>query len=55
MKRILWTLSSVMAAVGVCAAVVVGLNLRGEAPLPAAETAGEKIFGLNWRLSRAGL
>ena len=27
-----------MAAVGVCAAVVVGLNLRGEAPLPAAET-----------------
>ena len=38
MKRILWTLSSVMAAVGVCAAVVVGLNLRGEAPLPAAET-----------------
>ena len=38
MKRILWTLSSVLAAVGVAAAALITLNLRGEAPLPAAET-----------------
>ena len=38
MKRILWTLSSVLAAFGIAAAAVVTLNLRGEAPLPAAET-----------------
>ncbi|MFI8618555.1 c-type cytochrome [Acidovorax sp. NPDC077693] len=38
MKRILWTLSSVLAAVGIVAAALVTLNLRGEEPLPAAET-----------------
>ena len=38
MKRILWTISSVMAAFGVAAAALVALNLRGEAPLPASET-----------------
>jgi mono/diheme cytochrome c family protein len=38
MKRILWTLSSVLAAFGITAAALVTLNLRGEAPLPAAET-----------------
>ncbi|MBV7541849.1 cytochrome c [Acidovorax sp. sic0104] len=38
MKRILWTLSCVLAAVGVAAAAVITLNLRGEEPLPAAET-----------------
>ena len=38
MQRILWTISSVLAAVGITAAAVVALNLRGEAPLPAAET-----------------
>lgn len=38
MKRILWTISSALAAVGMAAAVVVTLNLRGEEPLPAAET-----------------
>ena len=38
MKRILWTLSSTLAALGIAAAAVVTLNLRGEAPLPAAET-----------------
>ncbi|MBT9512246.1 MAG: c-type cytochrome [Acidovorax sp.] len=38
MKRILWTISSALAAVGMAAAVVVTLNLRGEEPLPATET-----------------
>ena len=38
MKRLLWTLSSVMAALGVAAAALIALNLRGEAPLPASET-----------------
>lgn len=38
MKRILWTISSTLAAVGIAAAVVVTLNLRGEEPLPATET-----------------
>jgi mono/diheme cytochrome c family protein len=38
MKRILWTISSVLAALGVTAAVLVTLNLRGEEPLPAQET-----------------
>ena len=38
MKRILWTLSSVLAALGIVAAALVALNLRGEEPLPAAET-----------------
>ena len=38
MKRILWTLSSTLAALGIAAAAVVTLNLRGEAPLPADET-----------------
>ncbi|MBY0411835.1 MAG: cytochrome c [Burkholderiaceae bacterium] len=38
MKRIFWTISSVMAVLGLGAAVLVTLNLRGEAPLPAAET-----------------
>ena len=38
MKRILWTFSSVLAAAGVAAAVLITLNLRGEAPLPATET-----------------
>ena len=38
MKRILWTISSVLAAVGITAAALVTLNLRGEEPLPAAET-----------------
>lgn len=38
MKRILWTLSSVLAALGIAAAVLITLNLRGEEPLPAAET-----------------
>ena len=38
MKRILWTISSALAALGVAAAAVVTLNLRGEEPLPAAET-----------------
>ena len=35
MKRILWTLSSVLAALGIVAAVLITLNLRGEEPLPA--------------------
>ena len=38
MKRILWTLSSVLAALGIVAAVLITLNLRGEEPLPATET-----------------
>jgi len=38
MKRILWTLSSVLAAFGIAAAALVTLNLRGEEPLPASET-----------------
>ena len=38
MKRILWTISSTMAALGLGAAAVVALNLRGEAPLTAGET-----------------
>ena len=38
MKRVLWTLSSVLAAFGVMAAAVVTLNLRGEERLPASET-----------------
>ncbi|MFN3437383.1 MAG: c-type cytochrome [Acidovorax sp.] len=38
MKRILWTISSVLAALGVAAAVLVTLNLRGEEPLPTSET-----------------
>jgi mono/diheme cytochrome c family protein len=38
MKRILWTVSSALAAIGVLAAVVVTLNLRGEEPLPATES-----------------
>ena len=39
MKRsILWTLSSLLAATGIAAAAVITLNLRGEEPLPAAET-----------------
>eukprot|EP01036_Dinobryon_divergens_P039868 gene39868-52623_t len=38
MKRILWTISCALAAVGMAAAVVVTLNLRGEEPLPATET-----------------
>ena len=38
MKRIFWTISGLLAAFGITAAAVVALNLRGEAPLPAAET-----------------
>ena len=38
MKRILWTISSALAAIGILAAVLVTLNLRGEAPLPATES-----------------
>lgn len=38
MKRILWTISSALAAVGMAAAVVVTLNLRGEEPLLVTET-----------------
>ncbi|MBU0749619.1 MAG: cytochrome c [Gammaproteobacteria bacterium] len=38
MKRILWTISSLLAALGVIAAVLITLNLRGEAPLPTSET-----------------
>jgi mono/diheme cytochrome c family protein len=38
MKRTLWMISSVLAALGVSAGVLVTLNLRGEEPLPAAET-----------------
>ena len=38
MKRILWTVSSALAAIGVLAAVLVTLNLRGEEPLPATES-----------------
>ena len=38
MKRIFWTLSSVLAALGIAAAVLISLNLRGEEPLPATET-----------------
>ena len=38
MKRILWTLSSVLAALGIAAALLITLNLRGEEPLPATET-----------------
>ena len=38
MKRILWTISCALAALGMTAAVVVTLNLRGEEPLPAIET-----------------
>ncbi|MFN4120352.1 c-type cytochrome [Acidovorax sp.] len=37
-KRILWTVSSALAVLGIAAAALVTLNLRGEAPLPAAET-----------------
>ena len=33
MKRILWTISSTMAALGLGAAAVLALNLRGEEPL----------------------
>ncbi|AOG24136.1 c-type cytochrome [Acidovorax sp. RAC01] len=38
MKRILWKISAAMATLGVVAAALVTLNLRGEAELPAAET-----------------
>ena len=38
MKRILWTISSVLAALGIAAALLISLNLRGEEPLPATET-----------------
>lgn len=38
MKRILWTISSALAALGITAAALVTLNLRGEEPLPASET-----------------
>ena len=38
MKRILWTISCVLAALGIAVAAVISLNLRGEAPLPASET-----------------
>ncbi|MDH4415782.1 MAG: c-type cytochrome [Acidovorax sp.] len=38
MKRILWTISSALALLGVAAALLVTLNLRGEEPLPATET-----------------
>ncbi|WP_422846387.1 c-type cytochrome [Acidovorax sp. M2(2025)] len=38
MQRIFWTISSVLAALGVAAAALVTLNLRGEEPLPATET-----------------
>ena len=38
MKRILWTISSAPAAIGILAAVLVTLNLRGEEPLPATES-----------------
>ena len=37
MKRILWTISSALATLGIVAAALVTLNLRGEDPLPAAE------------------
>ena len=56
MKRILWTLSSVMAAFGIAAAAVVALNLRGEAPLPAAETlqSTPELVARGEYLTRAG-
>ncbi|UCV00917.1 c-type cytochrome [Acidovorax radicis] len=38
MKRILWTISSALAALGITAAALVTLNLRGEEPLPASKT-----------------
>ena len=38
MKRILWTISSVLAGLGIAAALLISLNLRGEEPLPATET-----------------
>lgn len=38
MKRILWTISFVLAALGIAAAALVTLNLRGEEPLPSTET-----------------
>ena len=38
MKRILWTMSSVLAALGIAAALLISLNLRGEEPLPVGET-----------------
>ena len=38
MKRILWAISSALAAIGILAAVLVTLNLRGEEPLPATES-----------------
>lgn len=38
MKRILWSLVFAVAVLGVTAAAVVALNLRWEAPLPAAQT-----------------
>ena len=38
MKRILWTSSSVLAALGIAVALLISLNLRGEEPLPAGET-----------------
>lgn len=37
MKRILWTISSMLAVLGIMAAALITLNLRGEEPLPAAE------------------
>ena len=38
MKRIFWTLLSLLALAGLTAAVVMALNLRGETPLPTQET-----------------
>ncbi|MFY3386644.1 c-type cytochrome [Paracidovorax sp. MALMAid1276] len=38
MKRILWTLSGAIAAAGMAAAIVITLNVQGEAPLPAGDT-----------------
>lgn len=56
MKRLLWTLSSVMAALGLAAAAVVALNLRGEAPLPSAETlqSTPELVARGEYLARAG-
>ncbi len=38
-RTLLWTISSTLAALGIAAAAVITLNLRGEAPLPSAPEA----------------
>ena len=56
MKRILWTISSTMAALGLGAAALVALNLRGEAPLTTSETlqSTPELVARGEYLARAG-